>query len=200
MQGGRSYFCIWTRQWWSLCSFSVPVGNNIFLLVGPVGLVCALDMFIFLSVSQQVPTAKCAQRKFSAVLTWESLPWQRTQIPPGATAEAALYWWGTLHTCTPDSSRLPALADIFILFTLILIVLPLFLSGPGDTLYLEFIFRASVHLMKTSSCSVGKRCFNFVLSYVLNERASSSCNFTIIFNLLDPWRQLPSIEEGVNNN
>lgn len=46
------------------------------------------------------PQQRCAQRNFSAVLTWEPLPWRRTQIPPGALAEAALYWWGNFaHLC-----------------------------------------------------------------------------------------------------
>lgn len=41
---------------------------------------------------------------------------------------------GTLHTCTRDSSRLPALADILVSFTLILIVLPLLVRPKGHAL------------------------------------------------------------------
>lgn len=148
------------------------MGNNIFLLVGPLGLVCALDMFIFLSVSQQVPTAKvCSEELFCCADLGVSDVTKNTNSF-WCWSRGCILLMGEL--CTQHSSRLPVLADIFILFTLILIVLLLLLSGPRDMLYLEFLFRASVHLMKTSSCSVGKRCFNFVLSYVLNERPSSS--------------------------
>lgn len=94
MQRGKNYFCIWTRQRWSLCSFSVPVGDNSFLLVGPVGLVCALDMFIFLSVS-----SKCPQKllRGTSLLCWLGslcrdkghkfllVPWQRLHFIDGGT-------------------------------------------------------------------------------------------------------------------
>lgn len=109
MQGRKNYFCIWTRQWWSLCSFSVPVGNNIFLLQTTTLAHWDFSVLWICSFSSlwasKYPQQKYAQRNFSAVLTWEFLTWQRTQIPSGPAAEAAFYWWGNFAHLHPRQQQ-----------------------------------------------------------------------------------------------
>jgi len=149
-----------------LCSFSVPVGNNFILLVSPLGHLCALNMLVFLSVSQQVLVAKvCSDELFCCVIFGVSHMTKDTNSL-WCHSVAFILLIGELHTLVSETVA-GCFTDVFILVTLILIFLPLLLSDPRDMVYLECIFRASAHLMK-SSCSAGKIYFSLILSCALN--------------------------------